>query len=71
MSFHSDDLEKLDETYKQVIPIMLSSKSSNMVIYENPLYDDLPLIQSNNQLFSSDDFAMLDDFINDFISNKS
>lgn len=42
-----------------------------MVIYENPLYDDLPPIQSKNQPFSSNEYAMLDDVLDDFISTKT
>lgn len=48
MPFHSDDLDKLDDSSHEFIPIKPSSKSSDMVIYDNPLYDELPPIQSKN-----------------------
>lgn len=40
------------------------------MIYVNPIYNDLSPIQSNNQPFSSHDYAMLDD-VDDFISTKT
>lgn len=37
MPFCSDDIDKFNDSSHGVIPIKSSSKSSNMVIYDNPL----------------------------------
>lgn len=61
----------MHDSSHEAIPIKSSSKYSDMVIYKNPLYDDLPPIQFNNKPFSTDDYAMLDDVLDDFISPKT
>lgn len=68
MLYHSDEKDKLNGSPQGYIPINLSSKSSNMVVYNNPLYEDLSPFESKDNPFNRYDHAMLDDTLDDLMS---
>ncbi|GLJ49633.1 hypothetical protein SUGI_1053010 [Cryptomeria japonica] len=68
MPFRCDEKDKLNESSQGYIPINSSTKSSNMVVFNNPLYEEMSPFESKDKPFNRYDHALLDDALDDFVA---
>lgn len=68
MPFRCDEKDKSNGSSQGYIPINSSTKSSNMVVFNNPLYEEMSPYESKDKPFNRYDHALLDDALDDFVA---
>ncbi|GLJ11025.1 hypothetical protein SUGI_0140700 [Cryptomeria japonica] len=68
MPFRCDEKDKLNDSSQGYIPIISSTKSSNMVVFNNPLYEEISPFEPKDKPFDSYDHTLLDDALDDFVA---
>ncbi|GLJ36815.1 hypothetical protein SUGI_0742680 [Cryptomeria japonica] len=70
MPFHCDEKDKSNDSSQGYIPISSSTKSSNMVVFNDPLYEEISPFESKDKPFNRYDHALLNDALDAFVSPK-
>lgn len=68
MPFRGDEKDKMNDSSHGYIPINSSTKSSNIFVYNNSLYEEISPFESKDKPLNRYDHALLDDALDDFMS---